>query len=168
LLKPIAKLFLALNGNVKKTQIAAGFAWGILLGLLPAGNFFFIVLFVCSFVFRHHHWSKLLVMAVIKLLSPIIIFPLDSLGWQILHIESLVPIFTAMYNIPFVPFTGFNNTLVAAGLTLGLILWIPSYFIFFGLVTLYRNHIAEKLRNSELLKKIAKLPFLKLLGKALD
>jgi len=168
LLKPIAKLFLALNGNVKKTQIAAGFAWGTLLGLIPAANFFFITLFFVSFFFRHNHWSKIFAITILKFLTPLIVFPLDSLGWALLNLEALVPLFTTMYNMPFVPFTNFNNTLVMGGLAAGIILWIPSYFLFWGIVTLYRNHLAEKLRNSELLKSIAKIPFLKFIGKAIE
>ena len=68
MIKAIAKLIVALNGNVKKSQLAAGFAWGLLLGLVPMGNFFWVVLFLVSFFFRHNHASKLLSMAALKLL----------------------------------------------------------------------------------------------------
>jgi uncharacterized protein (TIGR03546 family) len=151
----------ALNGNVKKSQIAAGLAWGILLGLVPAGGFFWIVLFICSFFFKHHHLSKIFSMAVVKLLSPLIVLWVDFVGWQALHIEALQPLFTALYNMPFVPFTKFNNTLVMGGLIGGAALWLPSFVIFLALVTLYRNHLAPKIRNSKLVRAIAKSPLLK-------
>jgi uncharacterized protein (TIGR03546 family) len=165
LLKLIGKMIIALNGNVKKSQIAAGLAWGILLGLVPAGNFFWIVLFIFSFFFKHHHLSKIFSMAIVKLVSPLIVLWLDFLGWEVLNLETLQPLFTTLYNMPFVPFTKFNNTLVMGGLVGGLVLWLPSFIIFIVLITLYRNHLAPKIRNSKLVKSIAKSPLLKIVDK---
>jgi uncharacterized protein (TIGR03546 family) len=158
--KPIAKLIVVLNGNLKKTQIAAGFSWGLLLGLIPAGNVFWIVLFVVSFFFKHHHASKVLVLAIIKLLSGAIAPLMDTVGWELLHIESLQGLFTSLYNMPFVPFTKFNNTLVAGGLASGIILWLPVFILILFLVPVYRSRIVPRLRNSKTFAKIKKLPFI--------
>jgi len=158
MLKPIAKLIVALNGNLGKGQVAAGFAWGLLLGLLPAGNVFWIVLFVVSFFFKHHHWSKMLVLAIFKILSGAVAPLMDTVGWEVLHIDALQPFFTTLYNMPFVPLTKFNNTLVAGGLASGIILWLPAFFLVFLMVPLYRNKIVPKLRNSKLLGALKKLP----------
>jgi len=163
LLKLIGKLIVALNGNVKKSQIAAGLAWGVLLGLIPAGNFFWIFLFICSFFFKHHHLSKIFSMTIVKLVSPLIVLWVDSLGWEVLHIEALQPFFTTLYNMPFVPFTKFNNTLVMGGLVGGAVLWLPSFIIFMAIIPFYRNFIAPKIRNSKLVKAIAKSPLLKVI-----
>jgi uncharacterized protein (TIGR03546 family) len=160
MIKGIAQFIAALNGNLKPGQIASGFAWGVLFGLVPAGNFFWIALFVVAFFFRHHHGSKILVMAIIKVLGFAIAPLLDALGWEILHIESLQELFTTMYNMPFVPFTGFNNTLVAGGLAAGIALWIPIYFIIRQLVPLYRNGLGPKIRNLKLIQNITKAPLI--------
>jgi uncharacterized protein (TIGR03546 family) len=168
MLKPIAKLIVALNGNLKKGQIAAGFSWGVLLGLVPAGNFFWILLFVVSFFFKHHHASKALVLAIIKLLMGFIDPLVDVLGWEILHIEALQPLFTSLYNMPFVPLTRFNNTLVAGGLVGGLALWLPVFFLIFALVSLYRNKAAPKIRNNKLVKAVKQLPLISALSKAVS
>ena len=168
MIKAIAKLVLALNGNIKKSQLAAGFSWGLLLALVPAGNFFWIVLFLLSFFFRHNHASKLFLMAVIKLLSPVSAPWLDALGWEILHLEALRPLFVSLYNMPFVPFTKFNNTLVAGGLVGGLVLWILVFFLFMFLVGLYRNTIAARIRKSKIVRAIAKFPLLSAIDKAIS
>jgi uncharacterized protein (TIGR03546 family) len=160
MIKGIAQFIAALNGNLKRGQIASGFAWGVLFGLVPAGNFFWIVLFVVSFFFRHHHGSKILVMAIIKVLGFAIAPLMDALGWEILHIESFQELFTTMYNMPFVPFTGFNNTLVAGGLVAGIALWIPVYVIIRLLVPLYRNSLGPKIRNLKLVQNITKVPLI--------
>jgi len=166
LVKGIAKLVLALNGNVKKSQIAAGIAWGAFLGLIPAGNVFWIALFLITFFFRHNHGAKIFGMAMLKLLSPLIVFSIDRLGFWILDIDALNPFFTKMYNMPFVPFTNFNNTLVMGGLAIGLIAWLPVFLIFMALIPVYRNHLGPKIRNSKIIKSIAKFPLLKLVDKA--
>ncbi|MDR0586429.1 MAG: TIGR03546 family protein [Treponema sp.] len=160
MIKGIAQFIAALNGNLKRGQIASGFAWGVLLGLVPAGNFFWIALFVVSFFFRHHQGSKILVMAIIKALGFAIAPLVDALGWEILHIESLQELFTTLYNMPFVPFTGFNNTLVAGGLAAGIVLWIPVYFLIRPLVPIYRKSLGPKIRNSKLVQNITKIPLI--------
>lgn len=166
--KSIVKFLVALNGNVKRTQIAAGIAWGILLGLVPLGSVFGIVLFIVSFFFTHNHGSKILALAIIKICSPLIAPGLDSLGWQILHIEALNPLFTQMYNMPFVPFTKFNNTLVAGGLVSGAILWFPVFMLFMFLIPIFREKLSPKIRNSKAVQFILKLPFVSLIEKAVS
>jgi len=163
LFKAIVKLLKALNGNVKKSQIAAGIAWGLLLGLVPIGNFFWIVLFVASFFFTHHHGGKIFGLFIVKLLSPIFILGIDALGWQVLHIGALQPLFTTLYNMPFVPFTKFNNTLVAGGLVSGIVLWLPFFYLFMALIPLYRNKLGPKLRENKIVKKILNFPLFKLI-----
>jgi uncharacterized protein (TIGR03546 family) len=167
MIKGIAKLILALNGNVSKTQIAAGFAWGILLGLVPAGNAFWIVLFLISFFFTHHHGGKIAALAIIKILYPIVVYPIDGVGWFVLHIDSLRDLFIQLYNMPFVPFTKFNNTLVMGGLVSGLILWLPIFFLFIALIPLYRNTIGPKIRNSKIVRAIVKFPLISAIDSAM-
>jgi uncharacterized protein (TIGR03546 family) len=165
LLKAIGKLIYALNSNMKKSQIAAGIAWGVLLGLIPVSSIFFLVLFLVSFFFSHNHGSKIFGMALVKLISPLIALTVDQFGWWVLHIDALQPLFTTMYNMPFVPFTKFNNTLVAGGIIGGAVLWLPVFFLFMGFIPLYRNTIAPKIRNLKFVQAIAKSPLLKIVDK---
>jgi len=166
MLKPIIKLLKALNGNLKREQIAMGFSWGLLLGLVPGGNFFWIVIFVVSFFFNHHHWSKILFMAVIKLFLGLLNPAIDAAGWGFLHMEALQPLFTSLFNMPLVPLTKFNNTLVAGGLFLGVILWLPVYFLIWLLIPLYRNKLIPGIRESKVYKSILKFPLFPIIEKA--
>jgi len=166
MLRPLAQLIVALNSNLGKKQIAAGFSWGLLLGLIPAGNVFWIVLFVVSFFFKHHHASKLLLIAILKLALGAVAPLVDIVGWEVLHIEALQPLFTSLYNMPFVPFTRFNNTLVAGGLTIGIILWLPVFVLVTLFIPVYRNTLAPKIRESKLVKSIKGIPAVTLLRKA--
>jgi len=159
-LKSIGKLITALNGNVKKSQIAAGVSWGVLLGLVPLISPFGLVLLIVSFFFNHNHAAKIFGLAIVKILSFLILPALDDLGFWILTLDSLKSLFTTMYNMPFVPFTRFNNTLVMGGLAAGIVLWIPIFVLFMILIPLYRNNLAPKLRESKIVKKLAGTPIL--------
>ena len=171
MLKHIAKLIIALNGNLGKTQIAAGFAWGVLLGLIPV-SIFWIVLFLVSFFFAHHHASKLFAMTILKLLSGLTAPFLDMVGWQVLHHEALWHIYVMFFNMPFIPFTRFNNTLIAGGIAVGVILWLPVFFVTMPLIPLYRYTIAPKIRENKLVKSIKGVPIIsrlsKIVSRALD
>ena len=90
----------------------------------------------------------------------------DMAGWEVLHIEALQPFFTTLYNMPFVPLTKFNNTLVAGGLAAGIVLWLPVFLLVCGLVPLYRNSLAPKIRDSKLVKSIKNIPLVSKLIKA--
>jgi uncharacterized protein (TIGR03546 family) len=168
MLKPIAKLIVALNGNVKGSHIAAGFAWGLLLGLVPVGVIW-VILFLLSFLFfKHNHAAKALGLILFKLLGPLSAVPLDLLGWELLHIEALRPVFTTLYNMPLAPFTRFYNTLVAGGLAAGLALWIPVFLLGRLAVYGYRNTLAPKIRGNKLVKGIKNIPLVSSLIKAVS
>jgi len=154
----VVKLISALNGNQKKSQIAAGIAWGVLLGLVPLNNPFGIALLIISFFFSHNHGAKIFGLAVVKILSMMILPKIDELGYWILTLDSLRGLFTKMYNMPFVPFTKFNNTLVMGGFAAGIALWLPIFILFMFLIPLYRNNLSPKIKNSNFVKKLSGLP----------
>jgi uncharacterized protein (TIGR03546 family) len=153
MIKGIAGLIVALNGNVKKTQVAAGFAWGLLFALVPSGNAAWFLLFTLSFFFRHNQGAKILVMAILKLFMPLLNPLVDELGWNILNYPSLYQFFTTLYNTPFIPFTKFNNTLVAGGLATGVVLWLPVFVLMVLLIPLYRNSILPKILDSKIARR---------------
>jgi uncharacterized protein (TIGR03546 family) len=167
----IAKLIIALNGNIKASQIAAGFSWGLLLALVPAGNLLWVALFLISFVLKHHHGTKFFILAVVKLIMPFFVTHIDAVGWLVLNLEALRPIFITLSNTPFVPFTKFNNTLVMGGFCIGVALFIPSYILIRLFVPLYRNKIAPKIRDNKLVQGLKNIPIISkiggLIGKAL-
>jgi len=108
----------------------------------------------------------MLVLAVFKIISGAVIPLVDMAGWEFLHMGALQPLFTTLYNMPFVPLTRFNNTLVAGGLVCGLVLWLPVFILVFLLIPLYRNNIAPKIRDTKLVKSVKNLPLIKLLAQA--
>jgi uncharacterized protein (TIGR03546 family) len=168
MIKSIAKVIIAFNSNIRKTQIAAGFAWGVLLGLIPANNLIWLVLFLLTLLFKNNYASQILIMALIKLLLPVVSPLTDRLGWYILTLPRWEEFFTLVYNLPLAPFTRFNNTLVAGGICAGVVLWLPVFFLIRALVPVYRNKWAPRIAQSRLIRGIKKIPLISPLIKAVE
>ncbi len=154
----IAKFFAAINANSRPGEIAAGFACGILLAMIPFGNLLWFLLFVLFFLLRLHAGTMLLVTAVFKLFIAVSDPLLDFVGRAVLSHPALFEFFTELYNVPFVPLTNFNNSLVTGGLIVGIVIWIPMFFLGRVLITVYRNSLRDKIAESKLVKSIGKYP----------
>ncbi|HUW69211.1 MAG TPA: TIGR03546 family protein [bacterium] len=168
MIKTLARTIVALNSNARKEHIASGFAWGLLLALVPAGNLIWILLFFVSFFIKNNQAVQLLSIALLKIVLPLAAPLLDALGHTILTIESLQGAFAYLYNLPIAPFTRFNNTLVMGGLAAGLVLWLPAFLAIRAAVPVYRNKLAPRIIESKVYKAIMKLPLVSSLTKALS
>lgn len=168
MIKAIAKALVALNSNVRKEQIAAGFACGFLLALIPAGNLLWIALFVLTLFFKINYGMQLLTMGVIKLIR-LALFPLlDAVGWEVLNVDGLRPAYTFLYNLPIAPLTRFNNTIVAGGLFIGVVAWVPLFFAMRAFISVFRRKIAPKIAESKVYKAFLKVPLVKKLASAIS
>jgi uncharacterized protein (TIGR03546 family) len=166
MIKMIVRALVALNSNVKREQIAAGFAFGLLFALLPAGNLLWLALFVATFFFKVNYALQVLVALVLSPFRLLLGSALDSLGWAILNAPLLRAPFTALYNAPIAPLTRFNNTMVMGGLAAGLVLWLPAFFAMRAFVSLYRTKLAPRIADSKLYKAFQKLPLVGSVTKA--
>lgn len=154
----IAKLVAALNANSRPAEVAAAASFGLLLALIPGGNLLWFAILVVVFLLKVHLASALLIMALGKLIVPLADPLISRLGLFILNQEALLPLFTQMINTPVLPFTAFNNSLVAGGLAAGLLLWIPVFLLFIPLVNLYRNTLRPRLAENRIVKAFQRFP----------
>ena len=69
------------------------------------------------------------------------------LGLALLKAPALNGLWTALYDLPIVPLTRFNNTVVLGNLVLGAILYLPLYFFFLRFVVWYKDNLAEKVER---------------------
>jgi uncharacterized protein (TIGR03546 family) len=166
MIKPIVRAIVALNSNVKREQLAAGFACGLLFALLPAGNLLWFLLFFATFFFKVNYAMQLLVALLLSPLRLLVGSALDELGWAILNAPFLRGAFTALYNAPIAPLTRFNNTIVMGGLVAGLALWLPAFLGMRSFVSVYRAKLAPKFHESKFYKAFQKLPLVGPVSKA--
>lgn len=160
MLSKILKLFKALNANVNPGEIAHAFSCGLLLGFLPKNNLLWYLVFV-FFLFVRINKPMYLLMTLLGSALAVGLDPLfDTLGYQILTIESLKGFYASLLEIPFVAFTKFNNSVVMGALAFGIVLYIPFYFLGRFFVFSWRKWLTPILMNSRVFKAIYKLPLI--------
>ncbi len=157
-----------LNSNQAPGQVAGGIAFAFMLALIPANNLLWIVLFVFTFFLKIHNGIESLFLILFKLITFLFDPLLDSIGYSVLTIPSLYNFFTRLANMPLMPFSRFNNTVVMGGLVLGIALWIPVYVLFLWLIKLYRNKLKPAIENSKLVKGFFKLPLISFIVKLVN
>ena len=138
--------------------IAAGFVLGMFLGLLPLSiNSVIIVLLV--FALRNDRQTALLATLLFGARGFVLDRLAHPLGLAVLQADFLQGLWTRLYNLPFLPFTGFNNTIVMGNTLLCLLLTVPAVFLCKFLTLKYRGSKlqakAEQFLQNKLVSGIA-------------
>jgi uncharacterized protein (TIGR03546 family) len=139
-LRTLKDLLLALHGGTEPRHLAAGFALGAALGLVPKGNLFGAGFFLLFFLFNVDKGMAFLSAGFFTLFAYMIDPLAHALGYALLKAGPLQGLWTALYGLPIVPWTRFNNTVVLGNLVLGLILFAPLYFGFLKALAHYDQH----------------------------
>lgn len=151
-LRLLKDLLLALHGGGEPRHLAAGFALGAALGLVPKGNLFAAVFFLLFFLFNVDKGMALLSAAVFTGAGYAADGPAHALGLALLKAEALKGLWTALYDLPIVPLTRFNNTVVLGNLLIGLALYAPLYFGFLRGLKWYDANLRARVEALPLIK----------------
>lgn len=154
-MNPIALLRQFIQGLTSDTdpkQIGAGIALGFLIGLMPKATLTAQLLIVLMMATRVNIPMGLITVLAVSLLNPLLDRVTDPVGYALLTSEALRPLWTKLYNIPVVPWTGFNNTVVPGGLVLGAALLAPVYLAGKRFGVFYNERFRDKVMNSRLVK----------------
>lgn len=110
-------------------QLAAGFALGMVLGLLPKGNLIAVSLCILLFSMRVNTGLGLVAALVFSATGAILDPFADKLGMAVLSSGSLQASFATVYSLPLAPWFDFNNTVVTGSLLIGLYFIYPVYWL---------------------------------------
>jgi uncharacterized protein (TIGR03546 family) len=149
LLKQIFSLIQLLNSDTGTTSIAAGVACGLILGFAPAFSLQTILVILLLFFFRIQMGAATLAAFFFKFAAYLLDPLSNQLGAAVLETEALKPLFTALYNMPIIPFTRFYNSMVMGAGVLSLILALPVFFSAKYLIAKYREVILARFKNSK-------------------
>jgi uncharacterized protein (TIGR03546 family) len=161
LLKQIFGFLKLLNSDKGENQIAAGLACGLILGFAPSFSLQTLVVIVVLFFFRVQVGAAFLGMFFFSIAAWIFDPLFHSIGMKILEIGSLKGLYTAMYNLPIVPFTKFNNSVVMGSLVLSFILAPFIYILSKILIVKYRIAVFEKFKETKFFKAVKATAFYK-------
>ena len=125
--RPLRALVKGLQANDSPRQMAFGVALGMLIGLVPKGNLIAILLITILFAIKVNRGSGLASAFVFSWVG-VLLDPLSHyIGGSILTMSALEPTFVWLSEMPLVPWTNFNNTVVMGSVVLGLFLFYPVY-----------------------------------------
>jgi uncharacterized protein (TIGR03546 family) len=149
IVKLIQALLGALHSEGTPGQLAAGIALGSIMGLTPLVNLHNAIVFALILLLNVSFAGGMLGWAVFVPVGFVLDPLFDWIGHQLLFAESLRLLWTTLYNMPIVPLTNFNNTVVLGSLVFALLFSIPLFFAARWAVTRYRATIGERVRQSK-------------------
>ena len=161
LLKQIFGLLKLLNSETGQNQIAAGIAAGFILGMTPAFSLQTILVVILVLLFRVQLGAVLISSFFFAFMAYLLDPIFHSVGQNILQTNSLQPIFTSMYNMPILPFTRFNNTIVMGSAAVTIALFPVIFMISRVLIFKYQDKVLKRFKDSKFWKFVKATSFYK-------
>lgn len=154
LLKQLFQMIKLLNSETGAVPLAAGVACGFVLGMTPVFSLQTLLIFLVIFFFRVQMGAAFASAFFFKFIA----FALDplfhSVGEWFLSIEGLEGFFTALYNMPLVPYTRFYNTIVMGSAVLSLVLSPLVFYFALKLIRKYQAAIVARFKDTRIWKVI--------------
>lgn len=144
-------LFLVLRSHDSPRQLALGFAFGVLLGLLPQGNLLAAGVVLVFFSLRLNLATGMITAFVVSYVAALGDPLAHRLGFVLLQAPALADIWTWLYNQPVVPWTQFNNTVVLGSFLLGLLAFYPAYRLSLPWFARWRKHLDRRAERRRML-----------------
>ena len=154
LLKLIQSLIKTLHSDGTPGQVAAGMALGAALGLTPLMNAHNLVVFSLILLLNVSFGGAMLGWAIFVPLGFILDPIFDGIGLRLLEAGALRDFWTGWYNMPLLPYTNFNNTVVLGSVVGWLALAVPIFFAARWGVARYRATLGARVQQSKLYKAI--------------
>ena len=155
LLKQIFNFLKLLNSDTGTNQLAIGLSLGLILGFAPFITLQTLIVFMIIFIFRIQLGAAFLSAFFFKFIAYLFDQPAHHLGKAVLENESLRPLFVTMYNMPLVPMTRFNNSIVMGSLIVSILCLPFAFFGFKFLIEKYRALIVARFKNTKAWKAFA-------------
>jgi uncharacterized protein (TIGR03546 family) len=152
ILKLLQSLFKTLHSEGTPGQVAAGLMLGACIGLTPLLSAHNLVLFAAIVLLNVSFGGGMLGMALFTPLGFILDPLFDRIGAALLHAPGLRETWTALYNLPLVPFTNFNNTVTLGSFVFWLVTAVPIYFLGQWAIRRYRETYGQRVMNSKFFK----------------
>ena len=154
ILKQIFAFLKMLNSETGHNSLAAGVAAGFILGFSPMLSLQSILVLLCIFVFRIQMGAAFLAAFFFAFIGYLLDPAFHALGTTILESPALEPLFTKMYNMPLVPLTRFNNSIVMGAGVLTIVLSPVIYFVSLFLIMKYREKVLARFKATKFWKAV--------------
>src|SRR5665647_150961 len=149
LLKQLFSFIKLLNSDTGTLSLALGLTCGFILGMTPTLSLHSLLIFMILFFFRIQIGAALVTAFFFKFIAFLMDPLFDWAGTHVLHMDSLQGIFTTLYNMPIIPYTRFNNTIVMGS---AVITFALAPFVFIAsqiFINKYRELVVARFRQTK-------------------
>lgn len=140
----LRKFWVALNSANSTKSLSLAIALGVIVGLTPTLSIHNFILFFIVLVFSIHVGLFLITTTVFSFVGYLFDPLFAKLGQGILTDTSLNEFFTALYNLPLMKLTNFNNTILMGSLVVALLVAPIVYLVSQKLFATYREVVMSK------------------------
>jgi len=161
ILKQIFAFLKLLNSDTGNISLAMGMTCGFILGMTPILSLHSFLIFLILFFFRIQIGAAFVVAFFVKFIAFFFDPLFHMVGSAVLEMESLKDIFTTLYNMPIIPYTRFNNSIVMGSAVITIAL---SPFIFIlsqMLIIKYREKVVARFKETKFWKLVTASSFYK-------
>lgn len=159
--KQVFGLLKVLNSETGENQIAVGISCGLILGFAPVFSLQTILVIVAILLFRIQAGAAFSTAFFFALVAYLFDPLFDIIGGKVLEIESLLPAFQTLYNLPIIPFTKFYNSVVmGAGIT-SLALAPIVFLVSKKFIQKYRLKVVSRFQKTKFWKAVKATGFYK-------
>jgi uncharacterized protein (TIGR03546 family) len=156
ILKLLQSLVKALHSEGTPGQVAMGLALGSILGLTPLVSLHNLLVAALILLLNVSVPGAMLGWAIAIPLGFALDPMFDALGRQLLlGTPALTLLWTALANLPVIPLSNFNNTVLLGSLVTSLLLFAPIFFGGRWAVRRYRETLGERVKNSALYRAVS-------------
>ncbi len=161
LLKQLFGFLKLLNSDTGTNQLAAGVAVGFVLGMTPFFSLQSILIFICLLVFRIQIGAAFLSAFFFAFMAYLLDPVFHTVGSAVLESPGLEGLFTTLYNVPLVPFTRFNNSIVMGSGVVAIALAPFVFLVSRTMIVRYRLTVVERFKQTQFWKAIKATAFFK-------
>lgn len=159
ILKQLFAFIKLLNSDTGNVSLALGMTCGFILGMTPVLSLHSLLIFLILFFFRIQIGAALVMAFFFKFAAFLLDPVFHAVGSKVLEMESLAGFFTTLYNMPIIPFTRFNNSIVmgSAVVTFALspLVYIASQYF----IVKYRETVVARFKETKFWKAMEATKF---------
>lgn len=159
ILKQLFAFIKLLNSDTGNISLAMGMTCGFILGMTPALSLHSLLIFLILFFFRIQIGAALITAFFFKFVAFLLDPAFHAVGSKVLEIESLEAIYTTLYNLPIIPFTRFNNSIVMGSAVITIALSPLVFLISQFLIVKYRVTVLARFKQTKIWKAIEATKF---------
>ncbi|MCK5450554.1 MAG: DUF2062 domain-containing protein [Candidatus Omnitrophica bacterium] len=155
----IIKLF---SSNISAEEVAAGVCMGMFMGFIPLNGPMAILLLILLLTFKINRLAAVLILPLFKIFYILGVSGLADVVGGVVLIDAgfLDPGWRFITHFPVLAFLDLNNTLIAGGLIISLILVVPVYMCANRGIIVLREKYFDKMKESRIVKWFMKMPLI--------